>query len=119
MKEKKGSSFVIVLVTVLITLAAVSAAIAVYFKAAGKEIVDVSEHQAEKEKLDSLGKLSETLDEIDSKYLFDYDRTEVTDAACRAMLESLNDEYSCYLDEEEFKALQHAFHRSRHRVRHR
>jgi len=108
-KEKKGSSFVIVLVTVLITLAAVSAAIAVYFKAAGKEIVDVSEHQAEKEKLDSLGKLSETLDEIDSKYLFDYDRTEVTDAACRAMLESLNDEYSCYLDEEEFKALQDSF----------
>ncbi|MGI6177842.1 MAG: S41 family peptidase [Eubacterium sp.] len=109
MKEKKGSSFLMILVTVLITLAAASAAIAGYFKATGKEIVDTSEYQSEKDKSEQLDKISEIQDEIDEKYLFDYDETAATDAACRAMLESLGDEYTCYLDADEFKALQDSF----------
>lgn len=105
--ERKTGLWIIVLVLVvaLVTLAAAGFAVGAYFKMTNKVIVDREAFEAVKESFDENDKFLEIQSLIDNSFLWEYDKEAEMEAVYRAMLESLGDQYTRYLDKEEFEAL--------------
>ncbi|MBQ7246112.1 MAG: S41 family peptidase [Firmicutes bacterium] len=105
--ERKAGLWIIVLVLVvaLVTLAAAGFAVGAYFKMTNKVIVDREAFEAVKESFDENDKFLEIQSLIDNSFLWEYDKEAEMEAVYRAMLESLGDQYTRYLDKEEFEAL--------------
>ena len=105
--ERKAGLWIIVLVLVvaLVTLAAAGFAVGAYFKMTNKVIVDREAFEAVKESFDENDKFLEIQSLIDNSFLWEYDKDAEMEAVYRAMLGSLGDQYTRYLDKEEFEAL--------------
>ncbi|MBO4234972.1 MAG: S41 family peptidase [Firmicutes bacterium] len=119
--ERRTSTIVsLILVVILLTLAIAGIAVGAYFKLANKVIVDRGEYEmmnaiagqasqddydAVKDKYKKYEKFIDIQGLIDDSFLWDYDAAEEMEAVYRAMLGSLGDQYTRYLDEEELEAL--------------
>lgn len=104
--ERRTSTIVsLILVVIILTLAVVSVGVGMYLKLGDKVVVDrkvlesASGNDKEYEKLMNIQSL------IDETFLWDYDKDAEMEAIYRAMLGSLGDQYTRYLDEEELEAL--------------
>ncbi len=104
--ENKSSKLGIIGLTVFLTLALVAAGIGIYFKTSGKVIVDEKDFEEVVEQQEDMQKFYRIQNRIDENFLFDYDKEEEMENIYRAMLDSLGDPYSRYLDEEDVKDLE-------------
>ena len=105
MERKTGSTIALILVVALLTLAIAGAAVGAYFKMTNKVIIDRAAFETVKEGLEENDKFLEIQSLIDNSFLWEYDKDAEMEAVYRAMLGSLGDQYTRYLDKEEFEAL--------------
>ena len=105
MERKAGSTIALILVVALLTLAIAGAAVGAYFKMTNKVIIDRAAFETVKEGLEENDKFLEIQSLIDNSFLWEYDKDAEMEAVYRAMLGSLGDQYTRYLDKEEFEAL--------------
>lgn len=103
--NRKGSTIIIVLVAVILTLAITFMGMAAYFKFTDKVVIDRNEYRADQESDKKYDKFFDIQRLIENSYLWEYDQDEELEAIYRAMLDSLGDQYSRYLSEEELTAL--------------
>ncbi len=66
---------------------------------------DVIENNGETQSLDLTTKIEMIMGKIDKLYMEEYDKEEMEDAVCKALLDSLGDPYSCYYNEEDLESL--------------
>ena len=100
--EKKVSTIII---TVLLTLSVVALVIFGCMKMAGLVLVRESDYKNAVQGQTSYHKFMDIQRLIDESFLWEYDKDAEQEAIYRAMLGSLGDEYTRYLDEEELQAL--------------
>lgn len=106
MDNKNGSRWPGALLIVLLTAVVMVGGFTAYVKITDKVLVD---RKAYEEVAEAYGKYSKFFDMqklIEEKFLYDYDREEVMDAGYHAMLSSLGDVYTRYMDAEEYASLE-------------
>ena len=99
---KKGSTAVLVLTVMIFAVVMTLAALTVFMRTTGRIIVSQEEQQQKNtETKTESDKFSEFDKIIQESYLNEYDRDEQMENVYRAMLDSLGDKYSRYLNEDE------------------
>ena len=107
-----GRTVGIVVLTVLITLALAAGGIAAYLKTSDRVVVDRSSYEEAEKQKEEMSKFNTIQDKIDDHFLFEYDKEEEMDSIYKAMVDSLGDPYSRYMDEEAVKELQDTLNNS-------
>ena len=105
MERKTGSTIVLILVVALLTLAIAGVAVGAYFKFTDKVIMDRATFEEVRDSYKKYEKFIDIQGLIDNSFLWEYDEAAEKEAIYRSMLGSLGDQYTRYLDEEEFEAL--------------
>ena len=105
MKRNAGSTIVLVLVVALLTLALAGAAVGTYCKLTNKVLVDNDVYNRDMAEYRKYEKFMNIQGIIDKSFLWEYDKEAELEAVYRAMLGSLGDQYSRYLDKEEVESL--------------
>lgn len=103
--KKKGSTGLLVFTTMLFAVAMTLAGLAVYIKAGDWVIVKNSDYERAISPDNEVRKFTEIDGWIQDTYLGEYDREEQMDDVYRAMVDSLGDKYTRYLDKEELEQL--------------
>ena len=103
-KKFKRAAVVVLILTAIIAVLIAYAAVTL----TGHKIVSKAYLAEQKELLKKNEKIYELQDKIEKNYLFDVDSTKGTDFMAKALAESLGDEYSEYMTEEEAKAWEEA-----------
>ena len=103
--KKKGSTAVLVFTVMLFAIALTLAGIAVYMKTGNMVIVKSEDYERAKNPDSEVRKFAEIDGWIQDTYLGEYNREDQMEEAYRAMLDSLGDKYTRYLDSDELDQL--------------
>ena len=106
MDKRKGSGWPAVLVIVLLTMAVCAAGLTAYVKITDKVLVDRASYEEIADVYAKNSKFFDVQKLIEDEFLYDYDSDKLMDAGLHAMLDSLDDVYSRYMDAEEYAKLE-------------
>lgn len=103
--EKDNSKVRIILITVLLTLAIVGIAFALFMKMSNLVFVNEKSYNNAVEQIKGNEKFFDIQRLIDETFLWEYDQSAEKEAIYRSMLDSLGDQYTRYLNEGELQDL--------------
>ncbi len=112
MNRKKGSALIPIIAALIIGAAAAVFGLLGYFKYTGMVVLDKNEYDNVRALQYNYAKFFEIQELIDKKFLWESDNKAEMEEVYRAMVKSLGDEYSSYLDEDELKELEMNLKRS-------
>ena len=104
--KKRGSRWPAVLIIVLCTMVACAAGFTAYVKITDKVLVDRASYEEIARVYSENSKFFDVQKLIENEFLYDYDRDKLMDAGLHAMLDSLDDVYSRYMDSDEYATLE-------------
>ncbi|MBR3053404.1 MAG: S41 family peptidase [Firmicutes bacterium] len=104
--RNRGRRWPGVLITVLITAALCFGGFAAYVKITDKVLVDCARYEEVAEAYAKYSKFFDMQSLIEGQYLYDYDGEKMMDDGYHAMLKSLGDVYTRYMDAEEYATLE-------------
>ncbi|MBR2560034.1 MAG: S41 family peptidase [Firmicutes bacterium] len=104
--RNRGRRWPGVLITVLITAALCVGGFAAYVKITDKVLVDRARYEEDAEAYVKYSKFFDMQSLIEGQYLYDYDGEKMMDDGYHAMLKSLGDVYTRYMDAEEYATLE-------------
>lgn len=112
MDRRKGSALIPIIVALIIGAAVAVFGVLGYLKYTGMVVIDKSEYDNVLSINHNYSKFFEIQNLIDKKFLWESDSKAEMEAVYRAMVGSLGDEYSAYLNEDELKELEMNIKRS-------
>ena len=110
--EKENSRIGIIVLTALITIGLVAGAIGFYLRTTDKVVVERGLLEESATLQEDFSKFNNIQEKIDDRFLFEYDKEEEMDYVYKAMLDSLGDPYSRYLDADAVQELQDTLNNS-------
>ena len=105
MEERKESKVSLVITVVLITLVAAALLLKGYFVLTNKIVMSRDEYENRIAAYKQYDKLIDIQRTIDNSFLWEYDKEAEFEAMYRGMLSSLGDQYSRYLNKEEWESM--------------
>ena len=104
-EQKQKSNLPLVITVAVITLAIVATLVGLYLKLTGKALINRAEYETKIAEYRQFDKLIEIQNTIEDSFLWEYDKDAAFEAMYRGVLESLGDQYSRYMNEEEWESL--------------
>lgn len=105
MEEKSNSKVSLVIKVVLITLLVAALLFRGYFMLTDKIVLNRSDYESRIAAYKQFDKLIDIQSSIENSFLWEYDKKAGFEAMYRGVLESLGDQYSRYMNEEEWQAM--------------
>jgi len=105
MEQKPKSNIALVITVAIITLALAAMLLGAYFKLTDKVVIGRAEYESRIAEYKQFDKLIDIQDTIENSFLWDYDKDAAFEAMYRGMLGSLGDQYSRYMNEEEWESM--------------